>query len=120
MAYIDQARKKKIAPVIKDICTRYRVKGRLSINDHSTLVLNVSSGKIDFIGNREQMGALPGDNYINVNPYWYKKDFSGIAEKFITEVMAAMNDGNIQADCFDVGWYVKVNIGRWDKPYILE
>jgi hypothetical protein len=39
--------------------------------------------------------------------------------------MTAMNDGNhdrsdIQTDYFDVGWYVDVNIGRWNKPYILE
>jgi hypothetical protein len=33
-----------------------------------------------------------------------------------------MNDGNfdksdIQSDYFHVGWYVSVNIGKWNKPY---
>jgi hypothetical protein len=36
-----------------------------------------------------------------------------------------MNMGNhdnsdIMTDYFDVGWYVDVNIGLWNKPYILE
>jgi hypothetical protein len=36
-----------------------------------------------------------------------------------------MNGGNhdnsdVQTDYFDVGWYVDVNIGSWDKPYTLE
>jgi hypothetical protein len=40
------------------------------------------------------------------------------------EVFAEMNDGNwdksdIQSDYFNVGWYVDVNIGRWNKPYAL-
>jgi hypothetical protein len=35
-----------------------------------------------------------------------------------------MNDGNhdnsdIQSDYFDVGWYISINVGRWDKPYEL-
>jgi hypothetical protein len=35
-----------------------------------------------------------------------------------------MNAGNwdksdIQTDYFDVGWYIDVNVGRWDKPYAL-
>ena len=40
------------------------------------------------------------------------------------EVFAAMNEGNhdnsdIQSDYFNVGWYVAVNVGYWNKDYIL-
>jgi hypothetical protein len=33
-----------------------------------------------------------------------------------------MNNGNwnnsrIEVDYFDVGWYIDVNIGKWNKPY---
>jgi hypothetical protein len=36
-----------------------------------------------------------------------------------------MNAGNwdksdIQTDYFNVGWYIDVNIGKWNKPYTLE
>jgi hypothetical protein len=35
-----------------------------------------------------------------------------------------MNAGNhnrsdAMTDYFDVGWYVDVNIGKWNQPYIL-
>jgi hypothetical protein len=60
--------------------------------------------------------------YEQVNPYHFKSHYSGKALAFLTEVLAAMNGGNhdrsdIQSDYFDVGWYVDVNIGKWDAPY---
>jgi hypothetical protein len=27
---------------------------------------------------------------------------------------------DIQSDYFDVGWYVDVNIGSWNRPYEVE
>lgn len=134
MAYIDQAKKAEIAPFIKKICTKYGVKASLAIRHHSTLVLNIKSGKIDFIGNYNSVGTLrdpvgtrvaKAEKDIQVNPYWYHEHFDGVALKFLTDIMVAMNRGNhdrsdIQSDYFDVGWYVDVNIGKWDKPYVLE
>ena len=134
MAYMSQEKKSKIAPVVKKILAKYGVKGSLAVSNHSTLVLNVKSGKIDFISNyNETVGERAGgfrngsqakDN-LQVNPYWYHEHFSGKAKSFLTEIMVAMNDGNhdnsdIQSDYFDVGWYVDVNIGKWNKPYILS
>jgi hypothetical protein len=36
-----------------------------------------------------------------------------------------MNQGNwnrsdVQTDYFDVGWYCDINVGSWNKPYVLE
>jgi hypothetical protein len=36
-----------------------------------------------------------------------------------------LNTGNhdnsdSQTDYFDVGWYVDVKVGKWNKPYIVE
>jgi len=44
--------------------------------------------------------------------------------KFLTELKDAMNVGNydrsdMQSDYFDVGFYIDINVGNWDKPYIL-
>ena len=134
MAYIDQARKQHMAPAIKQICKKYGVKARLSINNHSTLVLNVSSGSIDFIenynrvsGNRNRIGGAsfnPATDHISVNVYWYKERFDGQALAFIDEVLEVMNKGNhdrsdLMTDYHDVGWYVDINIGKWDRPYVL-
>ena len=127
MAYVSQELKSKLAPTIKAICKKYGVKASLAVNNHSTLVLNVKSGKVDFVGD---YGSTPESRAdaekfgIQVNPYWYKEHFSGQALKFLSEVIPAMNNGNhdnsdIQTDYFDVGWYIDINIGKWNKPYAL-
>jgi len=126
MAYVNQATKTKIAPKIKAICAKYKVKGSLSIRHHSTLVLTIKSGAIDFIGNgNETCGQANTSGYEQVNPYHYGSHYSGKAKKFLQEVLAEMNAGNhdnsnAHIDYFDVGWYVDVNIGKWNQPYALS
>lgn len=133
MAYVSQELKAKLAPTIKAICKKYNVKASLAVRNHSTLVLNIKQGDIDFIGNYKetQIGRVSkfvrdeqDIKCIDVNPYWYHEHFSGRALDFLKEVIPAMNDGNhdnsdIQSDYFDVGWYIDVNIGKWNQPYAL-
>jgi hypothetical protein len=134
MAYMNQERKAQLAHGIKAICKKYDVKASLAVRNHSTLVLTIKQGSIDFIGNFNEVCAKiprpehlpfrPADKSIDVNPYWYHEHFSGTALAFLKEIIPAMNAGNhdrsdIQTDYFDVGWYIDVNIGRWDKPYAL-
>ena len=128
MAYVNQELKAKLSPAIKAICKKYGIKASLAVRNHMTLVLNVKSGKIDFIsdyGNTPEARIDAEKFGIQVNPYHYKSHFDGKALKFLSEVIPAMNNGNhdnsdIQTDYFDVGWYVDVNIGRWNKPYTVE
>lgn len=136
MAYFNQERKAKIAPKIKAILAKYKVKGSLAVRNHMTLCLNLKSGSIDFIANSNKVcgnspyqvasGFKPSTSgYDQVNPYHFKDHYDGKALAFMQEVFAAMNEGNhdhsdIQSDYFNVGWYVDVNIGKWDKQYILE
>ena len=66
----------------------------------------------------------PAKDNLQVNEYWYHEHFDGKAKSFLKEVISAMNDGNhdnsdIQTDYFDVGWYTHINVGRWNKPYLL-
>lgn len=136
MAYMNQERKAARTPAIKAVLKKYGVKGSLSVRNHSTLVLTLKSGKIDFIGNSNRVcgndhyqvsrGFTPNTSgYSDVNPYWFKEHYDGKALSFLKEVFTIMNDGNhdnsdIQSDYFDVGWYSDVNIGKWNKPYIVE
>ena len=139
MAYVSQDRKKSLAPAIKAVLEKYNVKGTLAVRHHSTLVLNIKSGSIDFIENfistdanvmhgnkmsQSQIDYIRNNKCLDVNPYWYQEHFSGKAVAFLKEVFTAMNNGNhdnsdIQTDYFDVGWYVDVNIGSWNKPYTV-
>lgn len=128
MAYVSQELKARLAPQIRAICKRHGIKASLAVRNHSSLVLTVRQGSIDFVAD---YSISPQDRThakqfgIQVNPYHYKSHFGGRALKFLSEVIPAMNDGNhdrsdIQSDYFDVGWYVDVNIGRWNRPYALE
>ena len=127
MAYVPQELKKSLAPAIKRICQKHGVKASLAVRNHSTLVLNVKSGTIDFIdsyGDTVESRESAEKFGIQVNPYHYKSHFTGKAKAFLSEVIPAMNRGNhdnsdIMTDYFDVGWYIDVNIGKWDKPYLL-
>ena len=139
MAYMSQERKQQLAPAIKAVLKKYGVKASIAVRNHSTLVLNIKSGKIDFIENfiatdanvmhgrkmsQDQIDYIRKNKSLDVNPYWYKEHFSGKAKAFLMELFPVMNNGNhdnsdIQTDYFDVGWYVDVNIGRWNQPYTV-
>lgn len=137
---MSQERKQQLAPAIKAVLKKYGVKGTLAVRNHSTLMLTLKSGKINFIENfietdskvmhgrkmaQDQIDYIRKNQSVDVNPYWYHEHFSGKAKDFLKDVLTAMNKGNhdnsdIQTDYFDVGWYVDVNIGKWNKPYVLE
>jgi hypothetical protein len=111
MAYVSQELKAKIAPLVKKICAQYGMKGSLSVQNHSTLVLTVKEGKLPF-----------PESDTSVNPYHYLDHYTGKQREFLHAVIQVMNTGNhnrsdIMTDYFDVGWYISVNIGRWNKPY---
>jgi hypothetical protein len=134
MAYVSQDLKKSLSPKIKAICKKYGIKATLAVRNYSTLVLNISEGKIDFIKNyNETVGAnswytrngfTPATKELSVNTYHFRDQFSGKAKEALGQLVAAMNNGNwdksdIQTDYFNVGWYIDVNIGKWNKPYQL-
>ena len=125
-----QEKKKALAPQIKSILKKHGLKGSLSVRNHSSLVLNITEGSIDFYQN--MLDTLRESNQpidyvtkdIDVNPYWYHRHFSGYPLEVVGELIEAMNVGNhdnsnAQIDYFDVGWYIDMNIGKYSKPYTL-
>lgn len=114
MAYMSQEHKAKLAPTIKAICKKYNIKASLAVRNHSTLVLNIKQGDIDFDG-----------NYIQVNPYHYQSHFTGRARDFLSEVIPAMygpdyfDHSDAMTDYFHCSHYIDVNIGKWNQPYAL-
>jgi hypothetical protein len=130
MAYINQDTKKVIAAALKPILAKYGLKGSLSIRNHMTLVLTIREGSIDFfsdvIGDSSPRMAdeYRKAGYIDVNPYHYERQFMGTSLDFLNEAFAVLNKGNwdksdIMTDYFNVGWYVDLYIGKWNKPYKL-
>lgn len=116
MAYFNQAMKKEMAPRIRALLAEYGMKGSLSVNHHSSVVLTLKSGPIDF-GQDENRG------YLDVNVYWIDDHYTGVAREFLKRAHKILMTGNwnnsdIQTDYFDVGWYVDIRVGRWDTPYV--
>lgn len=114
MAYISQTEKKAIAPKVKAILDQYGLKGSLSIRHHSSLVLTIKSGVIDFGGTDRQ-----------VNVYWIQNHYQGAAQEVLTKLVDAMrgddwyDDSDAMTDYFSTKHYVDINVGKWDKPYVL-
>ena len=135
MAYVSQEMKAKIAPTVKALLKKYGLKGSLSVNHHSTLVLTVRQGSIDFIAqanesNRqiaERTGreAIEVKDHVSVNVYWYQEHYTGKAKDFLKEATEALrgpdyfDHSDVQTDYFHCSHYIDINIGRWDKPYAL-
>ena len=147
MAYMSQEKKARLAPAIKAVLNKYGVKGSIKVGHHTSLEVTLQKGKLDLIGNqvalmRDPMRTRSGGISFNdtpentersiqyllkgrnhqVNPYYIDNQYTGACASFMKELVAAMNDGNhdnsdIQTDYFDVGWYIHVNVGKWNKPY---
>ena len=137
MAYMNQERKAKITKMLKPILAKYKVKGSLSVRNHSTIVLTLKSGAIDFIGNSNrvcgndfyqvQRGFKPTTSgYDQVNPYWFQDHYDGKAKAFLTEAFKALksadwyDESNAMIDYFNIAYYVDINIGKWNSPYIVQ
>jgi ABC-type oligopeptide transport system substrate-binding subunit len=124
MAYMSQEHKAKLAPTIKAICKKYNVKASLAVRNHSTLVLTVKQGDIDFIGDFGKLEDAAKFG-IQINPYWYHEHFTGRAREFLSEIIPAMygpdyfDHSDAMTDYFHCSHYIDVNIGRWDQPYAL-
>lgn len=127
MAYIDQETKKQVAPAIKAVLQKYGMKGSIAIRNHSTLVVNIKSGKLDIMGNWcDQNKPVTRPTSLDVNVYWIDTHYTGKVRDFLNELVAAMkipswkDDSDIQTDYFNTTYYNDINVGNWNKPYILE
>lgn len=111
MAYMNQERKNELAPGIKAVLKKYNVKGSISVHHHSTLIVTIAEASFEIESDYEQ-----------VNPYHIDNSYSGETAQFLNELRDAMMEGNhnrsdLMTDYFDVGWYIEISFGRWNKPY---
>lgn len=140
MAYMCQGKKQQLAPAIKAVLKKYGVKGSIAVDNHSSLVVTLKEGVLDFIGDankhNKERAERRGERFYEVkdsyqvNTY-YASEWAVDKKigKFFKELIDAMNgkgsnlsnhdNSDIMTDYFDVGWYVNVNVGKWDKPYKL-
>lgn len=121
MAYINQENKKKIAEELKKVIPR-DIKWSLSIKDHATLHLNIKSVPESFKFSDPVEMLLERNGCYTAPALQHHVSILQDSELF-DKIATAMNIGNhdrsnAQVDHFDVGFYTRINFGRWDKPLI--
>jgi hypothetical protein len=128
MAYISKDDKNVKAILLRALGKKYAVKLSVSRDNHSTIVLTLYSGKIDFFKDYQGHKTFFVDNtqYIDVNPYYLSEQFKSDSKafEFLNQALDIMNSGNwnnsdIMTDYFDIGFYVTINIGKFKKPYVF-
>ena len=141
MAHMCQKRKKQLAPAIKEVLKKYNVRGTLSVEDHSALVVTIREGPIDFETqyNERQKAQLvreygaeypermffPCEGAIQVNRH-FLKEWEGVAGELLKELLSAMmgdlwyDNSDPQFDHFDIAYYMHIHVGEWNKPYICN
>lgn len=117
MAYVSQDLKKRLTPGIKNVLNAYGMKWTISVNNHSTLVVTVTSGDIYFPA-YNNTNCYP----LGFNEYWIKDNHEGIQRDFLLDLREAMmkwnwDNSDSQSDYFDKGWYISIRIGSWNKLY---
>jgi hypothetical protein len=134
MAYMNQENKKKIAAELKKIIPS-SWKWSLSVRHHSTLVLTIASAPVDLIeeawknaAERQRTSCYHNDppqpkpTYYSPNEYYLDREFSGETLCTFQDIKNAMMTGNhdnsdAMTDYFDVGWYIDICIGAYDRPF---
>ena len=139
MAYMNQEKKARIASKLKPVLAKYGLKGSLRVRNHSSIVLTLKSGKIDFIENyietdaglarlsmsEHMVESIRKAQALIINPYWYQDHFTGKAKQFLTEALVALksadwyDESDAMTDYFNTAYYVDINVGQYDKPYTV-
>ena len=123
MAYVSKQDKADLAPTIKAVLKKYKMKGTISIRHYSTLVVKVSGGELD-IGQYLQNAQWSRD-YLDVNEYHIDKHYADNVpiKNFLNELKDAMegpkfyNNTDAMVDYFDRSHYTDIKIGSYNKPY---
>lgn len=132
MAYMNQDKKKIIKAALDKVLKPRGVKYSLRVRNYSSIHCTIKAAPIDFIGNfKAKTGDLfktisgKDPEYLPVNLYWINDHFSGEAAAVLSEAAEALkaagyyDHSNAQIDYFETAYYMHLDIGQWDKPYIL-
>ena len=135
MAYMNQARKAVIKANLDKALKGTGVKYSLKCSNLS-ITCTIKSAPVDFIANsNETCGAdfyqtsrgfqTNTTGYDQVNHYHYRDHYSGKAKELMTKIVTAIYSGDYydrsdaQTDYFDTAYYAHINVGKWNKPFVV-
>jgi hypothetical protein len=135
MAYMNQEKKKALAPSIKKVLAKYGMKGTISVRHSMALCVTLSSGALDLIGqaNRDnkEIAERTGKTFFEVEGNYQANAHNATdtgdetIANFFRELVQAMkgniwyDNSDMMTDYFNTAYYIHINVGRFDKPYIF-
>jgi len=125
MAFVDQAKKSRIAAELRKVMPQ-GWKYNLAVHQHSTIVCTIAAAPFELIKDRNKSEYFDPETatHFTVNPYHYPRAFKTCAVRAtLGSIVLALNTDNYdrsdsQTDYFDCGHYVQLQIGRWSKPFV--
>lgn len=130
MAYVSREKKGKVMSLLKGIVPK-DWKWSLKVDNGSSLVMTISEGP-------KELAVQPAhyefgqwveekvDLYRQINTYYPDKAFpEGPVNDKVVEIVKALNldnynNSDLHTDYHDVGHYVNLHVGRWNKPYVVK
>lgn len=123
MPYISQEQKKEINVLLKDVMPK-NWKYSLSIHKDELIILTIKSADVDLIALHKGLANQNIENITSIplNQYHLHKAYDGeILESLekINKVLNHTNYNNSMPECdhFDVGYYVSIQVGKWNRPF---
>lgn len=122
MAYMNQAKKKEIAALLKTFMPK-SWKYSLSVDNHSSIVMTIKSAPVDLIALNLKKSESTQD-CLSINTFYAKDAYEGEVGQLIVKIVEALNLNNFDnsdsmSDYFHCGHYVNLNVGRWNQPFVF-
>lgn len=136
MAYMNQEKKAVIAAALKAVMPA-DWKYSLSVQSKMTTCLTIKSAPVDLIAMlneknaklaaRDGQEAFVNKGYAQLNHFYLETAFG--ADPKVLEVMEAAkkalfsadyhDDSDIQSDYFNCAYYISMQVGNYDKPFVV-
>jgi len=113
IAYMNQEMKAEIRAELKKVLPK-SWKWSLGVKHYSTIVLTISKADVNLLKDDA--------TYADINTFHLGHHFSGEVLAVFEKIVKALNLNNhdnsdVMTDYFDVGHYVNLNIGKYNKPF---
>lgn len=124
MAFITADQTRNIKARLKKAYPKFKFSVRNS--NHSSVDVTIVSGPIKFgytddaIHRMTYKPETKEFDYCQINHYYTENyTHSDILEGIVDIIQKGNHDNSdIMTDYFDVGWYVHLSVGAWNKPYL--
>lgn len=123
MAYVDKAKKAKIAEALKDVVPQ-GWKYSLAVRHHSGIVMTIYEAPFELVKIHKRSDYFDPETATNIESLRrsYKSENEYVNDVF-KRIFLALNTDNhdnsdSSTDYFDVGHYVHLNIGTYDRPFV--